>query len=62
MGMVRLVVEARTHNEGVGGPCFIQLDYECVFFFQKAYIFYYFSLPFCKRLWYNIFKFPKKFF
>lgn len=23
--------EARTRNEGVGGPCFIQLDYGCVY-------------------------------
>ena len=54
--------EARTHNEGVGGPCFIQLDYRCVFtFFLKVPIFYYFLLSFCKRLWYNISKFRKKF-
>jgi hypothetical protein len=26
-------------------------------FFSKATIFYYFLLPFCKHLWYTIFKF-----
>ena len=30
--------------------------------FQKALIFYYFLLPFCKRLCYNIFKLSKKVF
>ncbi len=30
--------------------------------FQKAYLFYYFLLPFCKRLWYTIFKFKEFFF
>ena len=31
-------------------------------FFKKAFIFYYFLLPFCKRLWYNIFKFCENFY
>ena len=30
------------------------------YLFEKALIFYYFLLPFCKRLWYNIFKLSKK--
>ena len=30
-------------------------------FVLKTYIFYYFLLSFCKRLWYTIFKFLKKF-
>ena len=53
--------------DSVGGCNVIQLHYEyvCFFlistFFSKALIFYYFLLPFCKRLCYNIFKL-KKFF
>ena len=48
--------------DGVGGRNVIQLHYEYEYFFSKALIFYYFLLPFCKRLWYNIFKLTKKFF
>ena len=39
---------------------FIQLHYEYELFFiflKNVSIFYYFLLPFCKRLWYNISKF-----
>ena len=50
--------ETRTHNEGVGGPCFIQLDYERLIFnllkgysillffvcFLQAFMLYYFQI------------------
>ena len=53
--------EARTHNNAVGGHDFIQLDYRRKNYLNFLPIFYYFLLPFCKRLWYTYAKFYKIF-
>ena len=53
--------------DGVGGRNVIQLHYEYIFclavkkIHKNPLIFYYFLLPFCKRLWYTYSKLKKNF-
>ena len=51
-----------TASEAVMLSNYTTSTYKFSLFFQKAFLFYYFLLSFCKRLWYTIFKFKKKFF